>query len=262
MTTPGALPYTQYLDLLDRHGRAALEALGRLEPDATVPPHGDGALGYAREHLETLEVWAWLLAHPESDWRAYEGGTPPARYDDLLGATGRERDRLTRLLVDVGPDLELDYFGRPGTSHDVARLLAHEAIKVATAACEAGGAPAPPLHPDVGSDCVDRTLAHWSEPDADVDWHPEPAQLVAEDTGRSWWVRFSDQEYAGDIALGSAGPAAVAVTGASESLLRWLEGYPDASPRVEGDDTALRMLRVALGHRIEPAPRRPWWRRR
>lgn len=260
---PHAVPHSTYLELLDRYGRSALDALRGLPPDAAVPPHGTTAQVLVQEHLATLEIWAWLLVHPEHDWRAYETAPPRPRYDDALEAIGRERDRLTRLLVDLGPDLELDYFGRPGTSYDVARLLAHEAISVAFAAGEARGLPAPPLHPDVASDCVDRALAHWSEPDADVDWHPAPAHLAAADTGRSWWVRFSGARkgLGGAIAPGSAGPAALVVTDDAGPMLRWLEGYPGTSPRVEGDDAALRELRVALGHRLEPEPRRPWWRR-
>lgn len=262
MTTPPALPFPQYLQLLDRHERAALDALGALRPDATLPPDGADALGYARDHLATLEVWAWLLANPGSGWDAFDGGPPPARYEEVLAAIGRERDRLTRQLVDVGPDLALDYFGRPGTSYDVARLLAHEAISVAAAAGEARGTPPPPLHPDVASDCIDRALAHWSRSDAEVDWHPAPAHLVAADTGRSWWIRFSDgDELDPAIAPGSAASAAIVLTDDSAALLRWLEGYAGPSPRVEGDDTTLRMLRVALGHRVAPAPRRSWWRR-
>ncbi|WP_101523899.1 hypothetical protein [Nocardioides houyundeii] len=261
MTSTHPLPHAQYLQLLDLHGRAALDVLGALEPGASVPPNGAEALGYAREHLATLQVWAWLLAHPETDWRAYEGGPPPTAYGDVLASIDRQRDQLVRLLVDSGPDLELDYFGRPGTSHDVARLLAHEAISVACATNEARGTAAPPLHPDVASDCVDRALAHWSEPGADVVWHPAPAHLVAADTGRSWWVRFSEDREVGAIAPGSPGPVALTLADDSDSLLRWLEGYRGTSPQIEGDTATLRALRVALGHRVEPAPSRRWWRR-
>ncbi|WP_121254073.1 hypothetical protein [Nocardioides ferulae] len=259
MTSPHTLPLTQYLDLLDRHGRAALDALSGLQPDAKVPPHGTDALGHAQDHLSTLEIWAWLLEHPESDWRAFEAGPPPSGYAEVLGAIGRVRDRLTRLLVEVGPDLPVDYFGRPGTSHDVARLLAHEAICVAIAAGEARGVPVPALHPEVATDYVDRILVHWSDPGADVHWYPAPAQLLAADSGRSWWVRFSDGEA---IAPAEEGPASVTVSAAADDLLRWLEGHPVGSVEVAGERAALRAFRRSLGHRLEPAPRRPWWRRR
>ena len=258
MTGPPLLPLSQYLDLLDRHGRAALDALSGLAPDARVPPHGPDALGYAREHLSTLEIWAWLLEHPESDWRAYAAGPMPTGYAEVLGAIGRVRDRLTRLLVEVGPDLPVDYFGSPGTSHDVARLLAHEAISVAVAAGEARGVPLPALHPEVATDYVDRILVHWSDPGADVHWYPAPAHLVAADWARSWWVRFSDGEA---IAPAVEGPASVTVSAPADHLLRWLEGHPASSVEVGGERAALRAFRRSLGHRVDPPPRRSWWRR-
>lgn len=263
MPAPDLLPFAQYLDLFDRHERAAVEALGRVGPDATVGVDGSDAVNHAREHLATLEVWAWLLEHPESGWQAYPGG--PLRPDlaDVLNAIAEARDRLTRLLVDAGPELALDYFGRPGTSLDVARLLAHEAIDVAYAAQRAGGVPTDPLHPDVAADCVGRALEHWARPDADIDWSPEPAHLIATDTGRSWWVRFGDhRDGYGDIAPGASGLASLEVRGTADALLRWLQGYPVTSLEVEGGEPAFRKLRVALGHRVEPPRRRGWWRRR
>ncbi|WP_181312941.1 hypothetical protein [Nocardioides campestrisoli] len=264
MTPTALLPHTQYLDLLDRHGRAGVEALGRLLPEERVGPLKEEALTYAQEHLGTLAVWEWLLRHPESDWRAYEGQTPPVVLEDVLAEISRVRDELTRLLVDVGPDVELDYFGRPGTSHEVARLLAHEAINVALAASEVSSLEPPALHPDVAADCVDRALAHWAEPGADVLWQPAPAHLVASDTDSSWWVRFgTDREgVLGDIALGSPGRPVLTVTDSAAGLLRWLHDYPGSGAVVEGEAAAERAFKVALGHRVEPEPRRrSWWRR-
>ncbi len=258
------LPHTQYLDLLDRHGRSSVEALGRLLPEERVGPFDQEALAYAQEHLGTLAVWAWLLRHPQLDWRSYEGQAPPVVMADVLVELGRVRDELTRLLVDVGPDVQLDYFGRPGTSHEVARLLAHEVIDVDLAASRAAGLAEPGLHPDVASDCVDRALAHWARPDSDVLWQPAPARLVSSDTGREWWVRFGTDRGGdlGDIAPGSPARPVLTVTDSSVGLLRWLHGSAGPDVVVQGEAAAARAFRVALGHRLEPEPRRrSWWRR-
>lgn len=264
MSQSDVLPYSQYADLLDLHGRSAVSAFRVLRPDSTVPPHGSSADVVAREHLGTLEIWAWMLAHPGADWRTREAPAVPASYEDVVTAVAHELDRLEQLLQEVEVERPIDYFGREGTTYDVARLLAHEAISVAVASSRASGRQPPPLHPEVASDCIDRALAHWSEPQAEVDWSPAPAQLVATDTGRSWWVRFggSLDGSVSAIARGEAEPSALTVTDSSHALLLWLEGYPDTTPHVDGADTGTyRLLRAALGHSPEPAPRRRWWRR-
>src|SRR5690606_16634084 len=118
----------------------------------------------------------------------------------------------------------IDYFGRDGTTYDVARLLAHEAITVAAATSAASGRQAPPLHPAVATDCIDRALGHWAEPDAGVDWHHAPAHLAALDTGRSWWIRFggAPDGIRTAIAPSVEAPPAVTVTAPAGELLHWL----------------------------------------
>lgn len=262
MTSAPTLQYARHLDLLDRYGRATSYALGELDPGVPVRPHGTPARAFAADHLATLAVWRWLVEHPESDWRAYDAPDPLVDHVGVLAAIEQERSRLLRLLVDVGPGLSLDFFGRSGTAADVARLLAHEVISAGRALGEALGTPMDPLPPEVAVDGIDRALAHWGDPEATVSWHPTPAQLVARDTGTTWWLRFgADDDGTGAIAPGEPGTAAVLVSADADSLHRWLEDHPAVGIGVAGDTSAVRRLRAALGHRLAPARKRSWWRR-
>ena len=183
-----AITFAEHLDLLDLHGRAAVASLGQLGPTDTLPPRGVAAHPATREHWATLEIWAWSLAHPGQHWSGRPEPTPPPDHAALVAAIGSELTRLEEALLAAGPDTPIDFFGEPGTTGQVARLLAHEAIGVAHAASLAAGRATPDLSPAVATDGVDRALAHWAEPDARVAWRPDPVVLRATDTARSWYL--------------------------------------------------------------------------
>jgi hypothetical protein len=255
----------EHLDLLDLHGRAAVASLAQLGPHDTVPPRGVPAYAATLEHWSTLEIWAWTLEHPGRHWSEREDPTAPGGHPEVVAAIAREITHLEELLLAAGPDAGLDFFGRPGTSAEVARLLAHEAISVAHAASIAAGRAAPALHPSAAADGIDRALEHWAEPDADVAWHPRPALLRATDAGQAWPVSFG-QDRRGDLGALRSGDAAepvVVVEGPATGLLWWLHDLPGGEGvAVNGDPDALRTLRLALDHDVEPVPRRRGrWRR-
>ncbi len=258
------IPYSEHVDLLDLHGRAAVASLGHLGPTDTLPPRGTSAHAATREHWATLEIWAWSLEHPDEHWSTRAEPTAPATHADVLAAIATEITHLEELLLATGPGADLDFFGRPGTSGDVARLLAHEAISVAHAASLAAGRSAPALHPGVAVDGIDRALDHWAEPDADVVWHPRPARLRATDGAREWSVCFG-QDRRGDMGAvrpGVVGEPGVVVEGPADALLWWLHDHEVGDTvGVSGDPDTVRTLRLALDHDLEPLPRRRgWWR--
>lgn len=258
------IAYAEHLDLLDLHGRAAVASLAQLGPTDTLPPHGTSAHAATREHWATLEVWAWSLEHPDRHWSERAEPAGPGPHADVVAAIGREITHLEELLLAAGPDTGLDFFGRPGTTRDVARLLAHEAIGVARSASIAAGRAAPALHPGVAADGIDRALAHWAEPDADVVWQPHPALVRATDAGSEWSVSFG-QDRRGDLGalrLAAGGDPDVVVEGPADALLWWLHDHEVGDDvTLGGDPAAVRTLRLALDHDVEPVPRRRgWWR--
>ena len=258
------IAFAEHLDLLDLHGRAAVASLGALGPTDTLPPHAVPAHAATREHWATLEIWAWSLEHPGRHWSERAEPAPPVDHAAVVAAVAGEITRLEELLRAAGPDAPIDYFGSPGTTAQVARLLAHEAVGVAHAASLAAGRAAPALHPDAAADGIDRALEHWAEPDADVVWLPRPAVLRTTDAGPAWAVAFGvDRRGAlGAIRAGEVGEPAVVVQGPATSLLWWLHDHEVGDEvSVLGDPEQLRVLRQALDHELEPAPRRRgWWR--
>ena len=177
------IAFAEHLDLLDLHGRAGAASLGQLDATDTLPPHGTTAEAASLEHWATLEIWAWSLAHPGQHWGGRAEPAAPDGHAATVAAIGAELTRLEDLLRAAGPGVPTDFFGRPGTSGDVARLLAHEAIAVAHAASTAAGRSVPGLSPAVAADGVARALEHWAEPDAHVAWAPRPALLRATGVG-------------------------------------------------------------------------------
>jgi len=261
-----AITFTEHLDLLDLHGRAAVASLGQLGPTDTLPPQGVSAHPATREHWATLEIWAWSLEHPGLHWSGRPEPTPPPDHAALVAAIGSELTRLEEGLLAAGPDTSIDFFGTPGTTGQVARLLAHEAISVAHAASLAAGRVTPDLSPAVATDGVDRALAHWAEPDAHVVWRPDPVVLRATDTAQSWYLECGTSnrgDHAAFRPTGTRAPGAIVSTDAA-TLLWWMHGYPTAESLLEvssTDDLLLRALRQGLGHDVDPAPRRRgWWR--
>ena len=133
-----------------------------------------------------------------------------------MAAIGSELTRLEEGLLAAGPDTPIDFFGEPGTTGQVARLLAHEAIGVAHAASLAAGRATPDLSPAVATDGVDRALAHWAEPDAHVAWRPDPVVLRATDTAQSWYLECGSSgrgDHAAFRPTGTRRPGAVVVLG-------------------------------------------------
>lgn len=260
-----ALAFSRYLDLLDLHGRAAVSALSRLDPAHQLRPDHLPVDEVVTEHWRTLEIWAWILANPGGNWQEHDAVPPAMSYEGRLRVVTEELDRLEALLTSVGEDLPVDYFGKPGTAHDVARLLAHEVISLAARASRAAEREAPPLSPDEAADCIDRALHHWSEPEAAVQCEAQSALLATSDTGDAWQVRFGRSVDGADgswALLASSPPSSPAVTVAAPAaeLRAWLEGL-DAVVEVQGATPLIRSLQVALGHDVAPEPRRPWWRR-
>lgn len=256
------LALADYVDLIDLHGHVAHSALSAVSSDAPLPPHDDNAFDVAVEHWATLEIWHWILTHPDADWQARPTPEAPATYAVAVAGILTEVTALERVLLDLGPDVPLDYFGQPGSSLDVARLLAHEAVTVARRASLAAGRQAPALRPEVAADMVDRALAHWADPEDAVAWRDSPAQLTAPDATRSWWLRYgiAPREQVGSIAPAEPGTPSVSVSAPAATLLSWLEGHDDPVT-ITGDARDVTDLRSALGHEVAPPPRRRWWRR-
>jgi hypothetical protein len=262
------IAFAEHLDLLDLHGRAAVASLAQLAPDDTLPPRATSVHDAAREHWATLEVWAWSLEHPGHHWSERPEAVAPAAHPLVVAAIADELTRLEELLLATGPDTAIDYFGRPGTTAEVARLLAHEAIDMAHAASLAAGRATPALHPAAAADVIDRTLDHWAEPDAGVAWQPRPALLHATDagttgTGRSWSVAFGRHRRGGGaIRTGTGEEPCVVVQGPATAVLWWLHGHRvDDEVDVSGAPDVVRALRDALDHEVAPVPRRRgWWR--
>lgn len=258
------IAFAEHLDLLDLHGRAAVASLAQLDPTDTLPPHAVPAHAATREHWATLEVWAWSLEHPGQHWSERPEPVVPLDHPDLVAAVATELTRLEDLLLAAGPDTPIDYFGRPGTTAEVARLLAHEAIAVAHAASLAAGRTTPTLHPAAAADGIDRALDHWAEPDAAVEWQPRPALLRAtdagaSDAGRTWAVSFGQDRRGatGAIRAGVGDDPSVVVAGPATAVLWWLHDHEVGDDvAVSGDPDVVRTLRLALDHQVAPAPRR------
>lgn len=266
MSRPGSvtvpLDFTRYVDLLDLHGLAAHRAFAALTANDSMPPRGDRADEVATDHWATLEIWLWILTHPHGNW---QGRTPPVRprsYEDTVAALPPLLAGLEQHLMAAGPDVEVDFFGQPGTTLDVARLLAHEAIARSRSASRAADRQEPPLDPDVAADGIDRALTHWSEARSDLTSHPAPVLIEATDVGASWWLRFGsdDRLDTWSFTFGPPGDPAVRVVAPAVELLGWLEAYDPDTVTVEGDPPVVRTLALALDHPLPDSGKR-WWRR-
>lgn len=215
-------------------------------------------LEVATDHWATLEIWSWSLAHPNEHWSDREQPVSPADYSALVAGVAAEVDRLVVALRDAGPDRSLDYFGRPGTAAQVARLLAFEAVTMAHAAGLAAGRPAPALGPAAASDGVDHVLEHWESPQLEATWRPRPVAVRASDTRAIWHVSLPEtkDDLAGDFRLVSAQTPAAVVEGPAENVLWWLHGHAEPAVSVVGDDADVRAVKSAFLQPVEKA-RRP-----
>lgn len=260
-----SVSFSEHVDLLDLHGRAAVASLGQLQPGDPVPPRAATAREVGGDHWATLEVWAWSLENPKDHWSSREAPDSPPDHAALVAGVATQLDRLEASLLAAGPDAVVDYFGEPGTTSRVARLLAHEAITVARAVSLAASRQSPPLSAVVAADGIDQTLGHWESPDARLTWRPETVALQANDIEESWHVQVSRSKVGADpeIRLVPATTADAAVEGAAEDLLGWLHGFSPADGAVSmtGDREALVVLRSSLMHPAPEPPRRTRRRR-
>lgn len=259
------ISFASRVDLLDLHGRAAAASLAQLDPRLPLPPHGTTVRDLTNEHWGTLEIWAWLLEDPDRLWSEHQTAAPPLGQSAVAEAIEPQLRRLRRSLLSLGPDAALDYFGRPGTTAEVAKLLAHGAVTTAYAACRAAGRPALSLSPDAASDGIDQALGHWAVPDAEVQWQPRPVAFRATDTADAWHLALSEPEDGQGVDFWLVPPAEpVAVVEASAgTLLWWVHGYAvdDGSVTITADASTIKAIRSALLHPepVEPKPRRKFW---
>lgn len=252
--------FSEHLDLLDLHGRAAVASLAQLHPDARVPPRGESARRTAADHWGTLEIWAWSLENPSEHWSRREDIEAPTDYPTLVAGMATEIGRLEASLTDAGPTTAIDYFDRPGTTAEVARVLAHEAITVAHAVSIAAGRTTPTLHPAAASDGIDQALGHWASPEADVVWRAETVEVRATDTDAAWHLSLSQTtgSLEGEFRLVAPSTPAAIVEGPAAEVLWWLHGHVTTENAVSssGASEAIRALRTTLMHPLEEAPRR------
>lgn len=255
--------FSEHLDLLDLHGRAGVANLHSLTPDAAVPPGDATARQAAQEHWATLEIWSWSLAHPGEHWSEREDPATPADHPALVAAIAAEIGRLGAALREAGPDVSLDYFGRPGTTADVARLLAFEAVTMAHTTGLAAGRPALVLTPAVASDGVGQALAHWASTQPDIVWRSRPVAIRTTDTVAVWYLSLADvvDELAGDFRLASAESPAAVVEGSAQDVLWWLHGHLVPEVSVTGEDADVRAVKSVFLQPVEKArrPKRRWF---
>ncbi|KQZ68825.1 hypothetical protein [Nocardioides sp. Root151] len=255
--------FSEHLDLLDLHGRAGAASLGLLQPDDRLPPASTTVRQAVADHWATLEIWAWSLENPDDHWSRRDDVDAPSVHAELVAGIAAELGRLETALRAAGPDTTLDYFGRPGTTAEVARLLAHEAITVAHAASLTAGRATPPLTAEVAADGIDRALGHWAAPEAEVQWLPEIVEIRTSDTGEAWHVGLSWPENVmpAEMRLVSPEAPAVVVEGPAVDVHWWLHGHDLANEAVtvSGVPEVARVLGSALLHPVPEAPRRRRW---
>jgi hypothetical protein len=266
------LSFPDRVALLEQHGRAAVDALAQLAPDAAMPPRDDPCRVVALEHRDTVAIWAWCLENPGRHWRAREAPTEPHDDRAVVSDIARQLGRVVSSLRAVGPDLTIDYFDRPGTTAEVARLLAYEAIAMAHAATIAAGRPSPRLAPEAACDGVDHVLDHWASPRSDVEWRRQPVAIRSTACAAEWFIDVpASSDDVGELrpAAPTATPAAV-VQGLPADILWWLHGYPtptevgvdvEAGPgrvTVRGDVADVRALHEALCLPVPKSARRRW----
>lgn len=257
------LSFSEHVELLELHGRAAVDCLAQLSPEDATLPGGESARQAALEHWATLEIWARTLQNPTVHWSQRARPEAPADYRALVAAIETELRELSRSFDSAGPEVAIDYFGRPGTSAEVARLLAHEAIVVAHRASVAAGHPTMVLHPLVASDGLDQALGHWVSPDASLGGRTDTVAVRATDTKDAWYLSVTRATRDSDEGFRLIEPtrSAVVVEGLSSDLLWWLHGHtvPEGTVKLDGDADVIRLLRSVLLHPVAEAPKRRRW---
>lgn len=257
--------FAEYVDLMDLHGRAGAASLGQLEAETPVPPRGMSAYDAGMDHWATLEVWAWLVEHPGRHWSERAEPPRPSDHAALAARIPAEVERVEAALLDAGPELTVDYFDRPGTTAQVARLLAHEAITVAHATSLAAGRTAPALSVELAVDGIDQSLGHWESPEAQVTWQPVTVAVRATDAEAAWHLELG-QANSGvepEFRLVAAAAPAVVVEGSAADVLWWLHGHdvPTHRVAVSGPADVVAAVRSALDHPVRrpPRKRRRWF---
>lgn len=245
-----ALSLTEYRDLLDEQGRVVVHGLGRLSPDAEVPPLPLSALAAAEDHWGTLEIWARSLENPAAHWSELQEVSPPQDYAALVAAIATEYERLSGSLTILDADVGIDYFDRRGTVAEAARLLAHEATVMAHAACMAAGLVPPVVAPEVASDGIDQTLRHWSSAER-VERKEKPVAMRCTDTGDAWHLALNGTD---SFRLAASTDSVVRVEGSALDVLWWLHGHPspEGAVTLEGDKKTMQdLLEVLMIPEIE-----------
>ena len=247
----------EYLDLLDAHGRIVVDNLGRLSPEAVVPPIPLSVRATAEDHWSTLEVWVRSLKNPAVHWSKFAESEPPEEYSALVAAIAEELERLSRSFATLDPDTRIDYFGRPGTVVNVARLLAHEVIQVAHASALAAGLSTSPVSPAVASDGIDRALHHWASHEP-VERKEKIVAIRCTDTGQAWHLALNGED---NFRLVAPANAAVHAGGRAQDLLWWLHGHatPKGAVTLEGDKKTIRDLWANLMLSEIEVPKRRWF---
>ncbi|KGN31303.1 hypothetical protein N802_04235 [Knoellia sinensis KCTC 19936] len=255
------LPFLDHLDLLDRHGRSAVAALGRLRPKDRLPPRNEPVRDVASAHWATLEIWAWSLEHPHQHWSGRAEPTSPTDHEALLAGVTTQLDRLRESLPAAGPDRDIDYFGHPGNVAQVARLLAHEAVATAHAACVAAGREVPTLRVPVAVDAIDHVITHWASSTSGATWRPRPFAVRDTDTRQVHYIVASDGDDPTDFRRASPQTPSAVVEGPAVDLLWWLHGYPTAEGvvAVSGNEEDVRGLLTTFHHPVQKPHRKRRW---
>lgn len=239
------LSFPDYLNLVKVHGQKAVHNLGRLSPEAEVPPIPLSARATAEDHLGTLNSWAWSLENPSADSDESPKWQAPEEYSQLLVAIPTELDRIARSLAGSGPDAAIEYFDRPGTVAEVARLLAHEAIVAEHSTGLAAGVNTVSLTPWAAADGIDHALRHWEMDDADLKLKVNIVKILCTDTRDVWHLALKGNEC---FRIVGRADAAVVVKGVAQELLWWLHGHPTSKELVtlSGDRGTIHDLWVNL----------------
>lgn len=210
-----------------------------------------------------MEIWAWAVENPMAHWSQRAEPTAPAKYPSLVAGIAAEAKRVETALLFTGPEAEIDYFGRPGTTADVARLLAHEAVAAAHVVSLAAGLPVPKLTVAAARDGIDQALGQW-ESSAEESFLGPVAALGTTDIDDVWHLQLRSAADAdeGEFRLVAPVTATATVEGPAESLLWWLHGHGDSESRIQASGSAetVQGLGSALMHpEPEPPKRRRWF---
>lgn len=252
--------FADHVDLLDLHGRHVIVALNQLSLDDLMPPRDETVRDLVKEHWATLEIWAWSLEHPDEHWSEREEPVAPTTHAALVADVWTQIHRLSTSLRAAGPGVDVDYFGRPGTTADVARLLAHESITMAHRVSLASGRPAPTLSPDVARDGIDHIITHWADPKTDTAWQPQTLAIRSTDPSDEWQISVPEgaSHDEGHFRIASPQTSAAMVQGPAVDLLWWLQGYPVPADVVSlsGNEADVRALNQTFLHPVSKPPRR------